>query len=776
MNKFKIAFANIKKRKGSAITFMVMVLISALMLSISVALLMGINDFYDKKLDELNAPHFNCFIYEGSYKNEYTDFAKNYESQTNTYLMDGLYVIGNWVFESTKKPGTNVFISETELTGSGFYKPEIIDAQSSKSTDMIILPISFKSSGVNSGDKIKFKIETDYTFTVYGFYEDPICGSSTVSTIVAYVGDTKYSELKSDTANFSSWKWLMVRFEKADNARDFIADFSRKYAFGANEIMALSYDQSKMSALLFPQLMSMLCIMFSLIILVIAFIVVNFSIKSSISEDIANIGALKSIGYKSKALRRIQIIQYLLIAALGSVIGSVIFLFVFGLLGNIIASTSGLLWVQGINVIPAVITIAAICVLTLLIVFFATRKYKKITPVNALRQGESHHSFKRNPAPLQNGNMPLNLHLGVKRFFNSAKNSVTLCIVVALLTFVSLTTYIISYNLNDDRTAMTQMVGLELAEIWVQGQPGYDIDIINDTVKSNDKVKDTLLSGTVGSFVKDYQTFAKVHEDNTKLTTNNLVRGEHPKKDDETTIGAIVANSIGKDLWDMVRIEINGKEKDYYIVGITQGIGDGGGGCEITYNAMLSHNDEFKWDTIYVYTKDGADVKVCYNELKNALGSSAMPIVVDEQLDAILSSLGDPLSMISMLMIIIAVVVIAFVLYLIISALIRKQKKEFGIMKAMGYKTRHIILQLLISFLPSLLIGTAIGIVLGFIVTNPLLIVFFSSMGLAKAYFIIPAVISIVIGLAIFVASMLISLLISLRLRKISPIKLILAN
>ncbi|MCL1901243.1 MAG: ABC transporter permease, partial [Firmicutes bacterium] len=448
MNTFKIAFANIKKRKGSAITFLVMVLISALMLSLSLALLLGMSDFYDKKIDELNAPHMSYFIHEESYKNEYTDFANNYDDKTDVYVMTGLFVAGDWTYESTKESTTVILFNEIELSGSGFYKPEIIDGLSSKPSDMIILPISFKSNGLRSGDKIKLELFSgNYTFTVYGFYEDPISGGSTSSTTIAFLSSEKYSELKSDEVSFSSWKWLMIRFVKAEDSRAFSADFNRNYTLMANEIISISYDMSKSTALTFPQMIAMLFVLFSLIILIIAFIVVNFSIKNSISEDISNIGALKSIGYKSRTLRRIQILQYLIIACLGAIVGSVIFLFTFGLLGNMIASTSGLLWIQSANIIPAIITIAIISILTLVIVFLATRRYKKITPVSALRQGESHHSFKRNPMPLEKHNMPLNFHLGTKRFFNSVKNSVTLCVVVALLTFVSLVTYIMSYNL-----------------------------------------------------------------------------------------------------------------------------------------------------------------------------------------------------------------------------------------------------------------------------------------------------------------------------------------
>lgn len=785
MNKFKIAFANMRKRKGASITFLVMVLISALMLSISLSLMIGVSSFYDKKAEELNAPHFTDYVYIDSYEKyegKINELIDSNTGITDVYVLDTILAITDWKLESSTLTKTTYFISESELYGQSFFKPGIIDKQTSKTFDMIILPLGFKLNGITAGEKITFELaEKKYTFTVYGFYEDPVCGSSTSNLSTVYISDGNYNELGNEVNSknepvFSNWKNLMIRFENSDMVNAFRSDFTKITNFSANEEIYFSYSESKTGASTFIQMLAMILIIFAVIILIVAFIVVNFSIKNSISEDIAQIGALKSIGYKSRVLRSSQLIQYLLISIIGTILGVIVFIFVFGLLGNILASTSGLLWVENNFIIPIIITVVLILGLTLLFTLLATRKYKKITPINALRQGESHHSFKRNPMPLEKHNMPLNLHLGFKRFFNSIKNSVTLCVVVALLTFISLVTYIVSYNLSNDTTAMTQMIGLEQAEIWIQTNPANDIGEINNIVKSYEKVDYTLLNGTANCYVNNFSTTVRIFEDNTKLKTNTLIRGSLPKNNTQIALGTVIAKDIGKDLGEVVTLEIKGVEFQYYISGITQSIQDSGEGCEILPGAMLNHNEDFKADTIYVYLKDGVDIKAFDNELKSVLGGSAVTLIYDDAINPMLSSLGDPLSMVSILMIIITVIIITFVLFLIVSALIRKQKKEFGIMKAMGYKNRRIVLQLLISFLPSLLIGTIIGIILGFLVTNPILSILFVSIGIAKVYFIIPTALTLIIGLSIFVVSMIISYLISLRLRKISPIKLIVGD
>ncbi len=127
-------------------------------------------------------------------------------------------------------------------------------------------------------------------------------------------------------------------------------------------------------------------------------------------------------------------------------------------------------------------------------------------------------------------------------------------------------------------------------------------------------------------------------------------------------------------------------------------------------------------------------------------------------------------------MIVVTVVVVAFVLFLMISALIRKQKMEFGILKAVGFKTSRLIAQLLISYVPALILGAAAGIVLGFTLVNPLLSLFLSGLGLPQAKFPIPALPAVLIGLGILGAGVLTIYLVALRLKKISPQKLIAAQ
>ena len=126
-----------------------------------------------------------------------------------------------------------------------------------------------------------------------------------------------------------------------------------------------------------------------------------------------------------------------------------------------------------------------------------------------------------------------------------------------------------------------------------------------------------------------------------------------------------------------------------------------------------------------------------------------------------------------LMVLIITVIVVVMILYLVIKTMIIKRKKEFGVMKAIGYSTIQLMNQISISFLPVIITGVVIGGVLGYFFTNPMLSVLLSSAGVKRLDFIIhlPTILMLCVG--IFILAYIVSMLVSLRIKKISAYGLI---
>ena len=91
------------------------------------------------------------------------------------------------------------------------------------------------------------------------------------------------------------------------------------------------------------------------------------------------------------------------------------------------------------------------------------------------------------------------------------------------------------------------------------------------------------------------------------------------------------------------------------------------------------------------------------------------------------------MTMIVLVILGLSVVIIAFVLYLLVRTMLNNKKRDYGILKSLGFTTRQLILQTSLSFMPAIIISAAVGLTIGCISINKLLSLFFCTLGDRKS-------------------------------------------
>ena len=122
---------------------------------------------------------------------------------------------------------------------------------------------------------------------------------------------------------------------------------------------------------------------------------------------------------------------------------------------------------------------------------------------------------------------------------------------------------------------------------------------------------------------------------------------------------------------------------------------------------------------------------------------------------------------------VLSVIIIAFVLYLLVRTMLNNKKRDYGIMKALGFTTRQLILQTAISFMPSVILSMTVGLIICSLIINPLTAVFLSGVGIVKCTFAIPIGFITVAGIGLILFAFGIACLLSLKIKKISPRELL---
>lgn len=772
MSLFKIAFSNIKKRKGGAVTLLCMIIIASIMLMVGLNLVLNLSSFYDQKVEELNGAHFLSFVTEAKWSDDALMFADSYDGVESAEVENTLDFSSAKIEMKGKATATSFRVYNID-SHREIAPLIIIDKLGSVPENAIVAPLDIKiNGGYRAGDNFSVQINTvTYNFTIYGFIEDTMCGNTMMSIRRFYVDGNMFSTLSNDNS-FEAMKTFSVRFYNLSEVRDFEKAY-KKIIFGSqNDIYSMNYELGKTSTTTFLSLMGAMVVAFAIIIFGIAIIIIRFNIINNISEDIKNFGALKSVGYTTKQIIVSLILQYLLIAVIACIAGSVISILIMPLIGNVVASNSGLLWLSGISFLPLLLTAVAILGITVLIAYLTGRKSKTITPVNALRQGLDTHNYSKNNLPISKTKIPLQLNLGFKNLINNMKNNFTIFIVVAVFAFACILGNVLQYNFGTDKSALIQMAGSEDTSVSISFFADNNDSYIQ-AIQNDERVNKTVAYEDVFVSCGDIDFMVTVSDDFSRFNTNTIFKGRYPQSHNQISISGVVSKAIGKAIGDIVTIELGNEQRDFLVTGITQGMNENGMVGNLTTTGFKTLNPDFKARSLYVYLYDNNDIESFVEYYGEALEGRAVVLDWEKLTNAFIDPLGESMNLVVILIIITTIIIISLVLFLLISTLIRKNKKSIGIMKALGYSNFQLMRQIVYTFMPIVIIGSVVGIIMGFFITNSVLTVMLTSAGALSVNFIIPVLSSILIGFAMIALNLVITALVSLRIKNISAYKLI---
>ncbi len=263
--------------------------------------------------------------------------------------------------------------------------------------EIYVSPSLHSMFGVKLGDEITFPIARNgrkVTFTVKGWFEDPFMGSSMIgmkSFLICEKDHEKIAEMiyeaKIDALARDGYMVHIFQSE-SESAVQLNAVLNRDTAL--LQYAEFTHSDSAIYGFMMTlqNVFTGLLLAFVLILILVSMIVMGHSISSSQEQDMTDTGILKTIGFTTKKLQRIQMLLYLVPVFLGIVTGVLGAVPVSLAFSRMTMTTTGLL-------IPAGIPFA-VCIPALLFVFgilagfvwLRTAQLEKITPMKAIRDGD----------------------------------------------------------------------------------------------------------------------------------------------------------------------------------------------------------------------------------------------------------------------------------------------------------------------------------------------------------------------------------------------------
>lgn len=781
MNLYMIAKSNIKKNKNMSLTLVILIIFATILLYIGSSVIIEMNNFLDEKNSKMNGSDFTVLAPQ-LYKETVQKIVEDMGGYEQLEMLDVLTFSA--VFQNETQHGKSQSMDCLMLNADNtetISKLNIIDESENKLTNSIILPYYLKiAEGYKAGDEITITFEgKPHTYIIYGFAEDIMFATpSNVPCYKSYIFEEEFNNLyqKAENTQFFLLKTRLVKGTDSSLFSDIFVKQSNERIASTNTIMSLDYAGIKIGVSVFFIILMAILIAFSVIIILIALTVMRFAIVTYIEGNIKNIGSMEALGYTGKELVIGTVLQFALITLVSVGLGLVIAISSTGIVTNLASSSIGLVWNSKVNPLAIILSIIVIMTSVILITYLTSAKLKKITPIVALRSGIDTHNFKKNHFPFSKGTLNIHVAIGLKSLMHNWKQNITILIIVTLMSFVSVFAFTANYNFNIDNTAFLRLIGLEKSQLLIRYQ-GEDALKVFDEIGQMKNIKKTVrltgVSMTTYMGNKEITPVVNVCNDFNLLEIKTIIKGRYPIHDNEVAVTGLVLKRLNAELGDAISIGNADAKQEFIIVGVTQQISYLGKGACITEDGMKRINPDFIPSELYLYI-DSSNVLTVKKVIEEKYSNLQLYISnVEETLDTTLDSFNKAVIGLCIVCIIITICIISLILYLLIKIKLMKDRIRIGVAKALGYTTRPLILQIIVSFCPISTLGALLGTILAMFLINPLFAAMLSVSGsIQNSNLIINPMLTMISFLTISLYSVLITALVAGAVKKITPCEL----
>lgn len=829
MNILHLAKANISKNRSHTISLFLIILLVSMLSTIGLSVIAGVNADFMNGVDRLNSTHSIFLMTQDMYKDSFEDIVST-DSRVSEYNIEDIIYLERVSVDYGGVVDVNglIFNLDADRTIS---IPAMVEEDNTVPEDAAIyLPYYAKSIGYELGDDYTITYKNKpLTYTIAGFFETNEMSLTNGYGIKYYVRNEAFENL---VGQIGRSVCILVRFYNSEDSlqfnREFLDSIDVELSTMGEGSFAMDFASSSSANTVIIMIFAALVVGFSLIIAVISLMVIRFRVINSIDNNMHEIGVLQAGGYTNAQIIKSHVLEYVMIALPAALLGVFVSMPLFSPIRSAMTSLTGVIWTLGANVGIGCIAALLITAMLILMVLLSSRRIKKLSPVVALRGGIATFSFRRNFFPLCNGIGGVQMRLGLKNIFAYGKLYAMIGVIVAGFSLAIMFMVVMYQNFVMDTTALIKMVGIEVADVTLTVTPHTDADALALELEEMTEVRKTSMLDWVTIKVENEDVAGFVSSDFSLLETMSTYEGRFPQWDNEIAMPELLADSIGKTIGDSVQVKAGGVTQEFIICGFYSTTNNEGKVSALTLEGFQRMNHNQKRTGINVYLSSGVTVEVFTNQLQERVGivnvykvdeddpyaeakkkaeekisnyleqydidsveyaviykgeiilngsSSVYQIEkltnYQELANSQIGVFANIIGLTTQFITVISLIILALILSMTIKSIMNKRRRELGALKAGGFTTRELVLQLAISFIPVAVLGTLAGCIAGALLVNPAFGAAFQTMGVANSTLAVNPVVMLVVGLLIVAVTFAISVISAMRIRRISAYELL---
>ncbi len=771
---------DLKRKKAMNIILLVFIILASMFVSSSVNNIISVTTALDNYFEMANVPDYLAAIMNKSNSAD-IDRIINSALSVESYNKEKVICMSSdqISFEDESigiSGGTNMLQSDIAMN---YFLEDGSILENVNKGEIYLTARDVKNLGLEIGDKITVEIDSvRCEFTLAGGIKDAIFGSNSMN-LTRYIisaEDFKAYISNDEIEAFYGCELLYL------NTSDMYTMLSEIRPVIDNSQIGMDRTYMKFTYI-FDMIVIGILLVVSFMLIAVAFVVLRFTITFTLSEEFREIGVMKAIGISNLKIRGLYLVKYAALSISGSVIG-LAFSFPFGEMLMSVSSQSIIMGNQNpifINIICTVLVVAVI----LLFCYGCTGKVKKMTPIDAIRNGQTGERFrKKSIMSLGKSKLPATSFLALNDIVSSPKRfgiialTFFLCLSLMLILSASVTTLksdtlIYTFGIADCDIIINGKINEFLTKDGREKLEEYLAEMEN-TLAKNDMPANCVQEIMFSFPVFHGENHAKITAYQGTGTTMDMyeyTEGTAPQNCGEIAITRMSADKLKANIGDTVTIETLEGKREFIITAFFQSMHSMGDGIRFYADEKIDYIQAHGGIFTQVIFDDHPDDEEIRRRVERiyALYPKIDKIQTCPEFVDNMTGVADTLNAVKSMVAILTIVLVALITVLMERSFIAKEQGEIALMKAIGTRNGKIYAYHALRFLFVGLIAVIIGEIFAMPLTHLCIDPVFKMMGmeLAVDYVVNPMEMYLILPVIVLVTTTVSAFLTSLYTRKI---------
>ena len=693
---------DLKRKKAMNVILLVFIILASMFVSSGVNNIISVTTALDDYLEMADAPDYLVATMNKSGVVDVDEILNSAVSVESLGKEKILYMeLDNITFEGESEIASNTILLQSDEDMSMNY---ILDdgsiLKSVKNGELYMTASKAENIGLKIGDKVTVKFgSANCVFTFAGGIKDAVLGSNGMSMQRQIISAEDFDKFISaeNVEELYGGELVYIHTSDLEKMLSEIKPLINSSIFTADRAtIKFSY--------VFDMIVVGILLVVSLILIAVAFVILRFTIAFTLSEEFREIGVMKAIGIRNLKIRGLYLAKYAALSVIGTAIG---FALSFPFDEMLMSVSSKTIIINSgnaafSNIICAVLMVGVI----MLFCYGCTRKVEKMTPIDAVRNGQTGERFrKKSIMSLGKSKLPDAPFLALNDIVSSPKRfgiitfAFFLCLSLLLILSSTVSTMkggnlVNAFGLADFDISAESKAMEFMTEDGHEKLIEYLSDMEENIARNGLPVRcmQEMIFKLPVSHDGNEISISIYQGTGTTADMYEYIEGTPPRSAGEVALTRFSANMLKANIGDTITIKTINGDKEFMITALFQSMNNMGEGVRLHEDEEINYIQAFGALFTQIKFTDAPDKKEIARRMEKIQQLYPELNSVQNRTECISDMLKvtDTMDTIKQMVAIFTIILAALITVLIERSFIVKEQGEIALMKAIGIRNGKI--------------------------------------------------------------------------------------